>query len=250
MRKGVFCTARKGLAFAPPILSFRCLPEKKEPAAPGAHGGQTETAKRAARTFFARQGSRDGGILCVFPVTDHEAWRKKGRREWVVFGCSPCRKEKGARVSDTFLRLAVRGVTSPPARAAARTADVGFLRKTALDRRRGGARPARGHGFSLRDPGGASPSPTMLDGVLVRIAGPGRGEPSPARSDRPGGGASFPPVTAGRRGYARPRTGGCRAGSRRPGRPSAPRAAPAPRSARRGPPGSRRHCARWRAGGR
>ena len=50
--------------------------------------------------------------------------------------------------------------------------------------------------------------------------------------------------------WPRPRTGGCRAGSRHPWRPSAPRAGPAPRSCRPSPPGSHRRCARWRAGGR
>ncbi len=50
--------------------------------------------------------------------------------------------------------------------------------------------------------------------------------------------------------WPRPRTGGCRAGSRHPWRPSAPRAGPAPRSYRPSPPGSRRRCARWKAGGR
>ena len=50
--------------------------------------------------------------------------------------------------------------------------------------------------------------------------------------------------------WPRPRTGGCRADSRRLSRPSVPRAGPAPRFCRPSPPGSRRRCARWRAGGR
>ena len=50
--------------------------------------------------------------------------------------------------------------------------------------------------------------------------------------------------------WPRPRTGGCRAGSTRRAAPSAPGDGPAPRSCRPSPPGSRRRCARWRAGGR
>ena len=112
---------------------------------------------------------------------------------------------------------------------------------------------------------GASPTSAVTGGYVFRIQTPvgtcGMGVPCPKGllfiSHQIKRGAAFhgPPsaktiLTPARNRWLRPRTGGCRADSRRLSRPSAPRAGPAPRSYRPSPPGSHRHCARWRAGGR
>ncbi len=116
---------------------------------------------------------------------------------------------------------------------------------------------------------GASPASAVTGGYVFRVQTPVgtccMGVPCPkgllfiSHQIKRGAAARGPPsllkkpetiITPARNRWLRPRTGGCRAGSKRPWRPSAPRAGPAPRSCRPSPPGSHRRCARWRAGGR